>query len=60
MTATARAILQAIGLGMLGGVIVGAVSTGNPFGAITYILAAIGLGLWTVMTYAVPAREVTS
>jgi hypothetical protein len=57
MTSTKRATLQAVGVGMFLGVIVGSAANGNPFGAATYVLAAIGLALWVAMTFAVrPGR----
>jgi type IV secretory pathway TrbD component len=56
MTTTKRRMLQALGVGMLLGVAVGTVANGNQFGVATYILAAIGLALWLVMTFAVHPR----
>jgi hypothetical protein len=43
MTSTKRALLQAVGLAMFLGVLIGAAANGNPFGAITYVLAVLGL-----------------
>jgi hypothetical protein len=57
MTSTKRATLQAVGLAMFLGVLIGAATNGNPFGAITYVLAVLGLGLWVAMTFAVRPRN---
>lgn len=56
MTATKRALLQAVGVGTFLGVAAGTVANGNPFGVVTYVLAGVGLALWMAMTFAVHPR----
>jgi type IV secretory pathway TrbD component len=56
VTNSKRAMLQAVGVGMFLGVASGTAANGNQFGAVTYILAAIGLALWLAMTFAVHPR----
>lgn len=56
MTDLRRVLLQDVGAGMFLGVIIGAVANSNPFGAVTYILAALGAALWLAAMFAFHPR----
>lgn len=56
MTVAKQRLLQAVGVGMFLGVAAGTAANGNPFGAVTWVLAVAGLALWVAMTLGLRRR----